>query len=142
MQQLLRVWHHEALVLLLSFSCSQLCKHRIGLGFSRLFFCSFLLLNVSLPHTETTIKIKLSPQNIHPQKLISLLTSNRNYLEKLFFGEHVPSILLTLPIMIRRMISINSLWIKLHVSNNVISYHFYFYLIFIRTSYINLFLLI
>lgn len=143
MQHLLRVWHHGALVLLLSCSCSQLYKHRIGLGFFWGFFCSFLLLNISLPHTEAMIKINLSPQHFHPQILISLLTSNRNYLEKFSgFLERCPSILLILPITIRRMISINSLQIKVHVSNNTISNGFCFYLIFIRTPYVNLFLLI
>lgn len=107
------------------------------------FFCSFLLLNISLPHTETMIKINVSPQHFHPQILISLLTSNRNYLEKSsVFLERGPSILLILPITIRRTISINSLQIKVHVSNNTISNGFCFYLIFIRTPYVNLFLLI
>lgn len=143
MQHLLRVWHHGALVLLLSCSCSQQYKHRIGLGFFWVFFCSFLLLNISLPHTETMIKINVSPQHFHPQILISLLTSNRNYLEKFsVFLERGPSILLILPITIRRTISINSLQIKVHVSNNTISNGFCFYLIFIRTPYVNLFLLI
>lgn len=67
-----------------SFYCRDslhLYKHRICLGLLWL-FCTFVLLNVSLPPTETMTKTRLPPLYSHTQTLISLLTSNRNDSEK------------------------------------------------------------
>lgn len=67
-----------------SFYCRDslhLYKNRICLGLLWL-FCTFVLLNVSLPPTETMTKTRLPPLYSHTQTLISLLTSNRNDSEK------------------------------------------------------------